>query len=325
MTLNLDNEKTIYNWITQLGIECAPKYQTSLFGSLFWIGALFSSILMTFTSRYGRRINMLIGTWLTVIVFTSMVFVTNLYIKYIFVFLHGFLYLKNVQSFVLTTELVYTKHRVYVTTALLALNAMIFPISAFYFRFISKEWLYLFIAFLIITFIIAILSHFVPESPVFLAEKEKYEEAKEVIKRMAKMNGKTELLSDNWILESERENWILESEDENGNLNQRNNKRNKMIQNQDSLKESASEPMLVDNEDSSTISEINAEERGEVKESVEDKEKPFKIMKSHPIILINLLIIMISWISTSFNNYLLGFNIRNLGGNFYYNAWAYGL
>ena len=315
MTLNLDNEKTIYNWITQLGIQCAPKYQTSLFGSLFWVGVLISSILLTFTSKYGRRINMLVGAWFTVVVFTTLVFVTNLYLKYIFIFLLGFVYLKNVQSFVLTTEIVQTKHRVYVTTATLALNAMIFPISAFYFRFISKEWLYLFIAFLIITFIIAVLSHFVPESPVFLAEKEKYEEAKEVIKRMARMNGKTELLSDNWILESENQS----KSPLNGSQ-----RRNKKIQNQESMKESSTTPMLIDHEDSSTISEIKVEEKVEAKESVEDKEKPFKIMKSHPIILFNLIIIMISWMSTSFNNYLLGFNIRNLGGNFYYNAWAYG-
>ena len=57
---------------------------------------------------------------------------------------------------------------------------------------------------------------------------------------------------------------------------------------------------------------------------VEYKESPWQIMKEDPIIFINLLIIMISFASTTFNNYLLGFNIRNFGGNLYYNSWAFG-
>jgi hypothetical protein len=34
--LNFGNERTIYNWITQLGIECEPAWKTSLFGSLYF-------------------------------------------------------------------------------------------------------------------------------------------------------------------------------------------------------------------------------------------------------------------------------------------------
>jgi len=58
--------------------------------------------------------------------------------------------------------------------------------------------------------------------------------------------------------------------------------------------------------------------------TVQDKESPFKIMRENPIIFINLMIIMLSWLSTSFNNYLLSFSIRNFGGNLYYNSWAFG-
>lgn len=56
-----------------------------------------------------------------------------------------------------------------------------------------------------------------------------------------------------------------------------------------------------------------------------DKESPLKLMKTDPLLVVNLLIITASWISTSFNNYLLSFNIRNFGGNVYVNAWAFGL
>mmetsp|Transcript_24374 Transcript_24374/g.21627 ORF Transcript_24374/g.21627 Transcript_24374/m.21627 type:complete len:125 (+) Transcript_24374:419-793(+) len=124
---------------------------------------------------------MVVVGWLSIIAFIGLIFISNLYLKYACIFIFGCLYLKNVQIFVLCTELVQEKYRVYVTTWMLAMNASWMPISAVYFRFISDNWQYLFISFLIINIVIAILSHLVPESPKFLYEKERYEEARQVI------------------------------------------------------------------------------------------------------------------------------------------------
>jgi predicted MFS family arabinose efflux permease len=86
---------------------------------------------------------------------------------------------------------------------------------------------------------------------------------------------------------------------------------------------------MTQNDTSHSI-EIEGFKEKSVKQSlaqmnVRDKESPIKFLKSNPILFLNLIIIMLSWISTSFNNYLLGFSIRNFGGNIYYNIWAFGL
>mmetsp|Transcript_201 Transcript_201/g.195 ORF Transcript_201/g.195 Transcript_201/m.195 type:complete len:106 (+) Transcript_201:575-892(+) len=83
------------------------------------------------------------------------------------------------------------------------MNGLFFPLGAFYFRFISNDWLYLFIAFLVVTGVIAVLSMILPESPKFLFEKGKYEEAREVVIRMARMNGVEEMAKGCWVFEGE--------------------------------------------------------------------------------------------------------------------------
>mmetsp|Transcript_200 Transcript_200/g.193 ORF Transcript_200/g.193 Transcript_200/m.193 type:complete len:263 (+) Transcript_200:575-1363(+) len=179
------------------------------------------------------------------------------------------------------------------------MNGLFFPLGAFYFRFISNDWKYLFYGFLIVTFIIAVLSMLLPESPKFLHEKEKYEDARKVIIQMAKMNGAKDMAEGNWAFEGE-------------NIEKVNN----IYAINDSLSDSILSQSLRE------IEQSGNEQNGE--ESIQTKANPFKMIKSHPNLCTNLLIIMVSWMSTSFNENLLGFSIRNFGGNLYYNVLAFG-
>lgn len=183
------------------------------------------------------------------------------------------------------------------------MNGLVFPFSAVYFKFISKEWKYLFIyIFLPLTVIITLFSHFVPESPKFLYEKGRYSEAKAVIQKMGRMN-KVEGMAEG--------KWEFISHDD--------RKEKIKIEINESTSETSFLHSQLTNENNSDSNDIVN------KGKVRDKESPFKIMRNNPIIFINLIIIMLSWISTSFNTYLLGFSIRNLDGNLYFNAWAFGL
>mmetsp|Transcript_24374 Transcript_24374/g.21628 ORF Transcript_24374/g.21628 Transcript_24374/m.21628 type:complete len:122 (+) Transcript_24374:797-1162(+) len=120
---------------------------------------------------------------------------------------------------------------------------------------------------------------------------------------MAKFNGREDTALGGWIFKGERPYERLDL---------------------DKINQSGTEPFLSVKEDSSTPSISTLENGVEEKQTVLDKEKPFKLMKENPLIFLNLMIIMGGWMCTSFNSYLLGFNIRNLGGNFYYNAWSFG-
>jgi len=282
-----------------MNIECLPALYTSLFGSLAFTGLIFSSIILVLTSKYGRRINTVAGAWITVPLMAGIIFIPILYTRYVLTLVIGLTFFKSVQAYVLGTELIQSKHKVYFTTATLSSIALMIPLVALYFRFISNDWKYLFYGFLIVTFIIAVLSMLLPESPKFLHEKEKYEEARKVIIQMAKMNGAKDMAEGNWAFEGE-------------NIEKVNN----IYAINDSLSDSILSQSLRE------IEQSGNEQNGE--ESIQTKANPFKMIKSHPNLCTNLLIIMVSWMSTSFNENLLGFSIRNFGGNLYYNVLAFG-
>jgi MFS family permease len=172
------------NWITQMGLQCESAYKTSLLGSLFFVGVLLSSVILTLTSKYGRRINLIVGNIINCITELGLIFIPNLYVKYVLIVIFGMMYFKNIQAFVLATEYVQFKHKVYVSTAILAFNGITNPITGVYFKYISNDWHYIFYFYSALVVIITFLSLFVPESPRFLYEKEKFTEARFVINKM---------------------------------------------------------------------------------------------------------------------------------------------
>lgn len=246
----------------------------------------------------------IVGAWLTIIVFFGLVFIPNLYVKYVFVIAFGLTYFKNIETYVMATEFAPVRHKVVVTTIILCANSLVMPVTAFYFRFISRDWRWIFYVYTAITTVISILANFVPESPRYLYEKEKYTEARFVINKMAHMNSKSELVPGTWIFDKERDYSL----------------------HLDKLNYSYSSSQLYE----SRSVEIEAFNKKSIEEkltelNVKEKESPIAIMKNNPVIFFNLIIIMLSWVAASFNNYLLSFSIRNFGGNLYYNAWAFGI
>lgn len=71
-----------------------------------------------------------------------------------------------------------------------------------YFGTISKNWHYFYYFAVAVTILVNILSFFYPESPVFLYEKGKCEQAREVLNRIAAMNG-SKLATEPWVLDKE--------------------------------------------------------------------------------------------------------------------------
>mmetsp|Transcript_19138 Transcript_19138/g.18786 ORF Transcript_19138/g.18786 Transcript_19138/m.18786 type:complete len:222 (+) Transcript_19138:132-797(+) len=201
--LDTENEKTIYNWISQLRIQCEPSWKSSLFGSFYFLGVIFSSFILITTSKYGRRMNMIIGNWISLIAFSGLVFTTNLYLKYGFCLLLGLTYLRSIQSLLLATEFTLLNYKIYITTATMVIDGLVFPLNALYFKFLSKNWEYIFLGYYIIAFLGTILSHMIPESPNYLYEKHSYQESKQVLKRIAQWNNKEELSQGDWFFENE--------------------------------------------------------------------------------------------------------------------------
>ena len=58
---------SLSNWVEQYEMTCAPKYQFGLFGSLFFIAVVISSLIFTpLADKYGRRPLVLSGLAFTV-------------------------------------------------------------------------------------------------------------------------------------------------------------------------------------------------------------------------------------------------------------------
>lgn len=54
-------DRSLRNWVTDMDMFCVEPIKTSLFGALFFAGVLVSMTILTFTSKFGRKINLVVG------------------------------------------------------------------------------------------------------------------------------------------------------------------------------------------------------------------------------------------------------------------------
>ena len=309
--LDYENERTIINLITELDLQCQPSWKTSLFGSFYLIGFIMSTIILMFSAKYGRKINIVIGAYLDIACHLVLIFIPNLYVKYVFFFLLGITLFKNTQAFILLTECVCSKHKMYVTSIVLSTNGIILIFTAVYFKFIDKDWKFLYYIFGAIAILAALATHLLPESPKFLHENNKYTQARQVINLMARINWSSTLTQNDWIFDKEDQESDWDSD------------KIVILPTQDEGIENGLNRNINDSESNNEIS-TNPEPLKKNISIVKQNQPSLKSMVKDPRVLINLLIVMLLWTSTLFNNYLLNFSIKSIGGNVYYNAWAYG-
>ena len=85
-----ENSLSLDNWITEYGMACSPSYQLSLFGSLFFIAVVISSLIFVpLADKFGRRKVNLCGIALACIAQTVMIFSTSRSFSYCLIFIIG--------------------------------------------------------------------------------------------------------------------------------------------------------------------------------------------------------------------------------------------
>ena len=72
-----------------MDMYCSESFETSLFGSMFFAGVLVSMTVLAFSSKYGRRINLIISSIITCGAVYLLVFVNNVYARYFGMFVLG--------------------------------------------------------------------------------------------------------------------------------------------------------------------------------------------------------------------------------------------
>ncbi|CAI2364061.1 unnamed protein product [Moneuplotes crassus] len=283
---DFNNEKSLKNWITELDLFCIAPFKVSLFGALYFAGLIVGMILLIYTSKFGRKINVVIFTWATVFVMTSIVFIPNLYVRYIGMFMLGICTIQKFCTYIICVEICPLKQQIVVATVILALDNIPLPLGSFYFRFISNDWRYFGYGSVIFTLILAVCSLFLPESPRFLVDKGEFEQAKIVVDRISRIN-KSGLYQKHWKFNGKSQN-----------------------NSQDSAKE------LVDNDEAREKLLNYGKEKGDLIL----KKNPLRQMRKQPKLALNLAISTICWTACSFNYFLLSYDTKNLGGNIFLNT-----
>ena len=176
-------------------MACAPRYQWGLFGSLFFFAVVGASLLFTpLADRIGRKKVVIAGLWFQAIPSTLILFSTSQNFTYLLVFLMGLaMPMRVFVGFIFCMEFLPIKSTQLAAATTLGLDNLILMFSSLFFMYISKEWKALFGLGTIMSYIALVVTYHMPESPKFLVNKNKFQEARDVITEIAAFNQVKEL------------------------------------------------------------------------------------------------------------------------------------
>ena len=184
--------ESIENWFTILKLECAPDYLISLFTYSFLFGMGIGSLIFPrLADLVGRRTTYFLGLIMHIILTGCLLVLKDPNWFYAIIFLMGIEQpARFLVGYIYLSELCPERHRPLVTSVALFFVAQAVTISCVYFMTISKNWLWLEIAGLGISFLAMFGICFTEESPRYLIANEKYKLALKSFKRIARRNGK---------------------------------------------------------------------------------------------------------------------------------------
>ena len=112
------------------------------------------------------------------------------------IFGSGMLYsIRQIMGFVYILELLPRKNRTLAVTVIYVTDALVYPTIVIYFWTISTNWFSLFLVAYCLSVIGAVACFYLPESPQFLIQLNQFDEALQVFRRIAKINGKLDKLN----------------------------------------------------------------------------------------------------------------------------------
>lgn len=196
--INWESDKSIHNWVSDLDLYCADKWLIGLFGSMYYFGYLIGAIVfVNLSDMYGRKIWTRTSYILHTISFALIIFISNLYSRYVCIFLCGFVgAVRWSVSYTTGCEFLLKKHQIYSSAITQMINAWVPMFLAIYFWKITKHWIYFYYFTLSICIINCILVFYIPESPRWLVSQERYKDAKDSLNEVAKINSKPMLQYD---------------------------------------------------------------------------------------------------------------------------------
>lgn len=185
-----NSKKSLYNWQQKLDLMCRPGWQVGALGSVYFIGYVLTLLwLPKLADIHGRKELFTWGMVAQTICFTVIMFTKQYYVMIAAIFGFGFLAsIRQVTGFIYFLELLPVKNRIATAVIFTLIDGLTYQFVVIYFWFISKHWFWLILFAYCMQITGAILSWFLPESPVYLLELERRQETVEVFKSIAKFN-----------------------------------------------------------------------------------------------------------------------------------------
>ena len=193
--IDWSNPYSLKNWIISLDLYCGTSFEIGLFGSFFFFGYLCSCLVFPpLADIYGRKVFVIAVCIEQGLCFLALLFVPNIYVFYIAIFIFGTsVPLKNMIAYTHIME--FLPGRVTQASGVLFfLDGMILVASPLAVMYITTNT-DIFLWFGVIQNIVGLAGFivmYIPESTIFLLEKERFKEARSDIEYLLKFNKATE-------------------------------------------------------------------------------------------------------------------------------------
>ncbi len=178
-----------YSWINDFRLDCHDKYRIYLFKVLFLVGALLSSIFGSSSSDYFGRVRIVKITMIlrSLIILFPLIFPHKFLIMIALPLLGFFSGFHTSVSYILISEYVSRFEKDKYQTFMLICGSVLSTLTAIYF-YIYQNWRIYFLINLIYGIAFCFFSHRLLESPRYLVSKQKFSEAREILKKIALIN-----------------------------------------------------------------------------------------------------------------------------------------
>ncbi|CDW80967.1 organic cation [Stylonychia lemnae] len=290
-SINWETRTSLNNLVEHLSLRCVESWEIGFMGSCYFIGAVFGNLFLSrLGDTVGRILMVRIGISLSLLLYAVILFVsTSLLLNYALVFLFGCLTSFRVGiSYLYGQEIVRAKHSNMIGSLYNIFDSITMIMASLYYKYISDDYIGIHLVFFVFILSSALISFTLPESPKFLISVKKYKEARQALNTIAEKNGKKKLSLYNELIKDE----IM-----------MNRRRRLMSVQIDEFRKSPGNNV-----------------QNKTAESVKSQKLPnhsiYNLIQNR-LYLLNLVLMSITWASSTFTYYMVGFYIKYIPGDIF--------
>ena len=130
---------------------CASNFEVGMFGSAFFLGFTLCGVLMQFISQVDRRIIIIISQIFVFFTQIGVLVAESPYARSLFLLFQGFGLIGFLEGYIMMTELIPAKYLIFCTSGTIILDQLLnIVIPTLYFYLGMKDWVYLYLFFVIL-------------------------------------------------------------------------------------------------------------------------------------------------------------------------------